>query len=51
MLYADYSQRVEHHNDRVAEANVLAQRIGTTYYLLPVPGRAGSHSIGKIGTN
>ncbi len=51
VLYADYSKQVEHYNGRVAEANVLAQKIGTTYYLLPVPGHAGSHSIGKVGTN
>ena len=40
---AEYSRRVDAYNARVDDANVLAKKVGTLWYVIPVPGH-GAHS-------
>ena len=40
-VYSDYSHRVDSYNSRVAEANDLAKKVGTIWYIVPVPRFAG----------
>jgi chromosome segregation ATPase len=42
-LSTDYSHRVDAYNARVDDANALAKKVGTYWYVVPVP-KFGSHS-------
>ena len=42
-ISAEYSRRVDAYNVRVDDANVLAKKVGTLWYVVPVPG-LGSHA-------
>jgi chromosome segregation ATPase len=42
-LYAEYSNRVDTYNARLPEANALAKRVGSYWYVVPVP-KFGSHA-------
>ncbi len=42
-LYAGYSAQVNRFNTMVDQANALANRVGSTWYIVPVPGVRGSH--------
>lgn len=40
--YDEYKQRVDNYNEKVKEYNALAEKVGGTWYVLPVPGKGTS---------
>jgi hypothetical protein len=42
-FFIEYSRRVEAYNARVDNANALSKKVGTYWYVLPVP-RLRSHA-------
>lgn len=46
VLYEDYTVRIAQYNSQVEEVNALAKKIGTTWYVVPVPvPRSGGRSL------
>ena len=44
-VYQGYSAQIDAHNRKVEQANTLAKSVGSTWYLVPVPGRrSGTHA-------
>lgn len=43
-LYSDYENSINQYNTHVNEANELAKKIGSTWYIVPIPGSKGAYA-------